>query len=104
MTFENNTVVTIKLASGEELIGRFKEQSVDESNDHYLIEKPLAMMMGPQGLAFATFAPTMDHTGGVKIARQNVVAIGKTLEKVAGEYGNATSQIKTPPKPNLVVS
>ena len=103
MTFANNTVVTIKLASGEELIGRLKEQSEDQQ-DHYLIEKPLAMMMGPQGLAFATFAPTMDHTGGVKMAKHSIVAIGKTLEKVAAEYSNATSSIKTPPKPNLVVS
>jgi hypothetical protein len=98
--FETNTVITIKLASGEELIAKYIKQTEDKD---IVIEKPLAMMMSPQGLAFATFVPTMNHDGGVTLSKQNIVAVGKTLDKVAKEYVNATSPIKTAAKPNLII-
>ena len=54
--FENikdGDLVTLKLASGEEVIANFKT-----GTDSYIsIEKALVLMQGPQGLAFGTFSP-----------------------------------------------
>ena len=99
MEIEKNTVVTIKLASGEEVIAKYVGSTESEIN----VEKPLAIMMSPQGLAFATFAPTMDHSKGVRIARQGIITMGPALDKLATEYANATSPIKTAGKPNLII-
>ena len=54
--FENikdGDLVTLKLASGEEVIANYKSGA-----DSYIsIEKALVLMQGPQGLAFGTFFP-----------------------------------------------
>ena len=55
--FENikdGDLITLKLASGEEVIANFKSGA-----DSYIsIEKALVLMQGPQGLAFGTFFST----------------------------------------------
>ena len=96
---EKDKVVTIKIVTGEEIVG--KVRSADENS--VTVDKPVVIMMSPQGLAFGSFAPTMDHKDGISIRTDNIITMGPSLEKVATEYTNATSSIKTPPKSNLIV-
>ena len=52
--FENikdGDLVTLKLASGEEVIAKY----VSGADSYISIEKALVLMQGPQGLAFGTF-------------------------------------------------
>jgi hypothetical protein len=99
MTIEKYDVASIKLITGEEVIARISH--TDDST--VTIERPLVMMMSPQGLAFGTFLPTMDHAKGIQLHTHAIVAVGPALDKVATEYKNATSPIKTPPKSSLIV-
>lgn len=95
----NDTIVTVKLNTGEEVVAKIKEQ--DELT--ITLDRPVVIMMSQQGLAFGAFAPTMDHAHGIAINKSAIVTIGTCLDKVSTEYSNAVSPIKTPPKSSLIV-
>ena len=96
---EPNSIVTIKLDSGEEVIAKF----VVDLDKYITIVKPLVIMMGPQGLAFGTWVATMNHDKDINVAKEHIITMGITQDKVSSEYVNATSPIKTPPKSSLIV-
>ena len=66
--FENikdGDLITLKLASGEEVIAKFKA-----GLDSYIsIEKALVLMQGPQGLAFGTFFSTAQQDKPINIPK-----------------------------------
>ncbi len=95
---EKDTVTTFKLVTGEEVIARVS----NIEGTTVTIDRPLVIMMSPQGLAFGTFVPTMDYKNGIEIDTRNIVVMGPALEKVVAEYKNATSPIKTPPKSSII--
>jgi hypothetical protein len=95
---EPNSIVTIKLDSGEEVIAKF----VVDLENYITIVKPLVIMMGPQGLAFGTWVATMDQDKDINIAKEHIMTIGMTNSRVQTEYTNATSSIKQPPKSNII--
>ena len=95
---EPNSIVTIKLDSGEEVIAKF----VVDQESYVTVVKPLVIMMGPQGLAFGTYVATMDHNKDINISKDHIMVMGKVNDKVEAEYVNATSSIKQPPKSTIV--
>ena len=96
---EKDKIVTIKIVTGKEVVGKVK--SSDDSS--VVLDRPVVIMMSPQGLALGAFVPTMDHKDGVTINKSQIVVIGPSLDKVATEYTSAVSPIKTPPKSSLIV-
>ena len=95
---EPNSIVTIKLDSGEEVIAKF----VVDLDKYVTIVKPLVIMMGPQGLAFGTWVATMDQDKDINIAKEHIITMGVTGSKVQTEYTNATSSIKQPEKSKII--
>jgi len=99
--FENikdGDLVTLKLASGEEVIAKFTGKA-----DTYLsIEKALVLMQGPQGLAFGTFFSTAKQDEPFNIAIDKLVSIAHINDKIAEEYKRVFSTIKTPDKPKII--
>jgi hypothetical protein len=95
---EPNSIVTIKLDSGEEVIAKF----VVDLEKYITIVKPLVIMMSPQGLAFGTWVATMDQDKDINIAKDHIVTMGVTGTKVQTEYTNATSSIKQPGKSKII--
>ena len=96
---ENDTIVTIKINTGEEVVAKIKS-----SDDQTLtLDRPVVIMISQQGLAFGAFIPTMDSNNGITINKSAIVAIGTCMDKVCSEYSNAVSPIKTPPKSGLIV-
>jgi hypothetical protein len=95
----NDTITTIKISTGEEVVARIKDQ-----DEHTVtLDRPVVIMVSQQGLAFGAFIPTMDSVDGVTINKSAIVGIGPCLEKVATEYSNAVSPIKTVSKTGLIV-
>jgi hypothetical protein len=95
----NDTITTIKISTGEEVVARIKDQ-----DEHTVtLDRPVVIMISQQGLAFGAFIPTMDSVDGVTINKSAIVGIGPCLEKVATEYSNAVSPIKTVSKTGLIV-
>ena len=96
---QNDKIVTIKMSTGEEVVAKIKDQ--DELT--LTLDRPVVIMISQQGLAFGAFIPTMESVDGVTINKSAIVGIGPCLEKVATEYSNAVSTIKTVSKTGLIV-
>ena len=97
--FKEGNLVTLKLASGEEVIAKFKSLN----SDYISIEKALVLMQGPKGLAFGTFFSTADQNEPINICRNKITSIANINDKIKQEYERIFSTVKVPEKPKIIV-
>lgn len=83
-------VITIKLTSGEELIGRL----VEENDNHYKLAKPMVLTMGQQGLGMAPYLFTVSPDKDVPINKSAVTVAIATDKEMANSYTQGTTGIK----------
>lgn len=81
---EVNSVVTLKLVGGDEIIGRL--ESIDSEYDVYSIKRPLLIMIAQQGFGFMPYIVTGNPEVTVKIDGKHVIAILPTIDTVSKEY------------------
>lgn len=82
-------IVTLKLITSEELVGKLKE----ETNTHYVIEKPLALGMSNQGINLQPWLFTADTEKDISIPKDRVMIIIPTLKIMADNYLQGTTGI-----------
>ena len=100
--FENikdGDLITLKLASGEEVVCTLETQSTDTIS----IKNGLVLMQGPQGLAFGTFFSTADQEKEITIAKDKIQCVSVINSKIREEYKRVFQTIKTPEKPKIIV-
>lgn len=91
-----NDVVTIKLASGEELITRY----LGEENDSVRIRMPLQMVlsqMEQSGQGYLSFAPWMlgiTDDQELKIKTASIVTMARARKDAAEQYTRVTSPLQ----------
>ena len=95
---KDGDLVTLKLASGEEVIAKF----TGKADTYISIDKALVLMNGPQGLAFGTFFSTAKQDEPFNIAIDKLVSIAHINDKIAEEYKRVFSPIKTVDKPKII--
>ena len=95
---KDGDLVTLKLASGEEVIAKF----TGKADSYISIEKALVLMQGPQGLAFGTFFSTAKQDEPFNIAIDKLISIAHINDRIAEEYKRVFSTIKTPDKPKII--
>ena len=95
---KDGDLVTLKLASGEEVIGKF----TGKADTYISIEKALVLMNGPQGLAFGTFFSTARQDQPFNIATDKLISIAHINDKIADEYNRVFSKIEVPKKPSII--
>ena len=96
---KDGDLVTLKLASGEEVIAKF----LSRTDTRYIsIEKALVLMQGSQGLAFGTFFSTAKQDEPFNIAIDKLISIAHINDKIKEEYKRVFSTIKTPEKPKII--
>ena len=96
--YKDGDLITLKLASGEEVIAKYKGN--DDSS--VSIEKALVLMQGPQGLAFGTFFSTARQDEVIRISKLQIISIAFINDKIEGEYKRIFSTIKTVDKPRAL--
>ncbi len=84
-------VVSMKLSTGEEIIGRLEE----ESETGYKLKKPFAIVMGQQGLALAPFMFSTANDQSMTFKHTNVMTVGITIEEISKQYVQQTTGIVT---------
>ena len=89
---KENTPITIKTTSGDEVVARF----VSEDEKTISVTKPLALVASQQGMGLAPFAFTVPLDGKLKIYKSAVVFMAKTEDQMASQYMTSTSGIATP--------
>lgn len=82
-------VITIKLTSGEEIIGSL----VEERPDYLKISKPRALTSAEGGLGMVPFVFTVDPGRDLKVFRTTVVVAEPTDKEFASSYTKATTGI-----------
>lgn len=97
-SYKINDVVTIKLASGEELIGKLLE----ETDTFIKLKTPLTLVASQQGLGLQQFLFTGDPEGTIKIGQNAITVMTKTVDNFAKLYIERTTGLATPPS-NLQV-
>ena len=89
-------VVTLKMSSGEELIGTYKS----EDTFSYTIDRPVTLSIGPKGgPALTPYLMTVNpgNTRNLKINRALVVCVADTDKELADQYSSAMSGIQLAP-------
>lgn len=82
-------VITLKLVTSEELVGKL----VEETSEHYVIERPLTLVMSAQGLGLQPWLFTVDANKPAKINKDKVLVVASTLKEMADNYLQGTSGI-----------
>lgn len=93
---KDGDVVTLKMSSGEELIGSF----TSEDSISYVIDRPVTLTVGPKGgPALTPYLMTVSpgNTRNLRINRALVVCIASTDKELADQYTSATSGIQLAP-------
>lgn len=83
-------VITIKLTSGEELIGKVEELGPL----HYKLSRPMVLSMTSKGIGMVPYLFTVDPEKSVKISSATVVVAEATLKEFADAYTEQTTGIK----------
>ncbi len=82
-------IVSIKLLTGEEVLGRY----VSESDSEIHIKKPCTLAMGQQGMGIVPWMMTAQPET-TKLNKHTVIAHAPTDSEIAKAYTEATSSIK----------
>ena len=88
--FSDGDVVTLKLISGEEVLGRF----VSEDMVSITLSKPLTIGMTPKGPAMAPVLMTVDPDNDLTFNRSSVIVYVKCHKEIANQYIFQTTGIQ----------
>ena len=82
-----NDVISLKLTTGEEAIGRYDS----ETDGLITLSKPMSFVAGPQGLGLGPFMFSLSKDSTVTINKATIIAIVKTDDIIKKEYIKQTS-------------
>jgi len=94
MNFELGTIMTLKLNSGEELVAKV----TDKFSDYVVIEHPVSIAPGPQGMGLVPSLFTGDMSKSIQLNINSVALVAETDASVAAKYIEATTGISVPDK------
>jgi hypothetical protein len=83
-------VISMKLASGEELVGRLEE----EQGDDMIVTKPMMLVSAQDGIGLAPFMFSVSPDTKFKIKVPNVLCVTKTEDSFSKQYLEQTSGIQ----------
>ena len=85
--YKTGDTVSLKLISGEEVVGRIGEPT----QDVVTLTKPMTFIMGPQGLGMVPYMFSAPQDAKIKIKDSAIVAIVKTDDQVNKQYLQQTT-------------
>lgn len=83
-------IVTLKLVTGEELIGKLSEIT----DDSYSLHRPLVLVMSQAGLGLQQWVFTANPDKAIKFSKSHVIMLAETVQEMALQYREGTSGIK----------
>ena len=82
-------VVTLKLVTGEELVGKLSAIT----DTHYEVHRPLALVANGQGLGLQPWLFTVDIDRTYKIFKDKVIVVEPTMKEMSSSYLQGTTGI-----------
>ena len=83
-------VVTFKLTSGEELIGKL----IEETDVYYKLSRPMVIAMGAQGPGLMPYLFTVSPDKDIKLSKSTVTVVAVTDKMFADQFIQSTTGIK----------
>lgn len=83
-------IVTLKIVTGEELIGKLTEIG----DDYYMIHRPLVLVMSQQGLGLQQWTFTANVDKAFKINKDKIIMIAETVKEMSNQYIEGTTGLK----------
>lgn len=87
--FKENEVVSLKLSSGEEILGRF----LREDDRFFYVTKPSVLMANQQGMGMVPYMFTVNPDEDYAITKTSIITLSRTDHDVANQYLSKTSGI-----------
>ena len=94
-----NTVYTLKLNSGEELIAKV----IQTGSEFITIEEPVSIAPTQQGMQMIPSVFTANPKGEFKLNTNNIALYAETDDSIKMKYLEATTGIKVPDKKIVLV-
>ena len=94
IAIEPNTVYTLKLNSGEELIAKV----IQTSGEFITIEEPVSIAPTQQGMQMIPSVFTANPKGEFKLNTNSIALYAETDDSIKMKYIEATTGIKIPDK------
>jgi hypothetical protein len=88
--FNEGDVITMKLASSEEVLGRY----VEEDMVSITISKPLMIAMTPKGPAMAPILMTVNPDKNLTFSKSQITVIAESDKEIADQYVYQTTGIQ----------
>jgi|TARA_B100001540_G_C15453601_1_gene482241 hypothetical protein len=98
VAFKKGDTVSLKLASGEEIVGKFNAGG----GGTYELIKPMVLIANEKGLGLAPFMFSVAPEGKFIFNGDSVTCVGKTEGEIAKQYIATTTGIVQPDKGILV--
>ena len=97
-TYKIDDVVTIKLKSGEELVGKLEA----EDDKAIKVNMPLTLVATGQKIGLQQFLFTADVSKSFTIKHDAITLVALTKHEFAEGYLKQTTSIITPPKASII--
>ena len=98
VAFKKGDTISLKLASGEEIVGKFNARVTGG----YELIKPMVLLANEKGLGLAPFMFSVAPEGKFIFNGDSVTCVGKTEGEIAKQYIATTTGIVQPDKGILV--
>lgn len=95
---EKDTVMSIKLISGEEIVAKL----VDWDDDFYYLNAPLGVGMNPQGLQLMPSLFTSNQNPDAALNRIAVTLMAPSREDVEQAYTQSITGLSVPAKKQII--
>ena len=96
--FKQGDTISLKLASGEEIVGKFNQKVTGG----YELIKPMVLIASEKGLGLAPFMFSVSPEGKFTFNGDSVTCVGATEGEIAKQYIATTTGIVQPDKGILV--
>lgn len=88
--FDENDVISLKLISGEEVIGKL----IKDSNESVELDRPLILAMSQKGVGMAPVLMTVNPESKLKFFKCAVMVMAKSDDEIAKQYVYQTTGIQ----------
>jgi hypothetical protein len=88
--FDENDVVTIKLVSGEEVLGKF----IVDDGSTITLDKPLMLAMNQKGMGLVPLLVTVNPDTKLKFNKHGVTLMTHSDDEIAKQYTYQTTGIQ----------
>lgn len=95
----NPYIQVFKLSTGEEIIASV----IDNTQEHFIVEKPLQMVMAQAGFQFMPFMLMADQDKSLKLKKSLVLGEGTPISAISDQYKSATSNLLLPKQSSIIV-